>query len=178
MGLDITAYAKVELKAADLQREAAWYLVDELYDQGIRTVAIYDSPEFTERAAPLVAPAAGLCNVYAIDGEMFEFRAGSYRGHGHFRRWLCTLAGIAAPEEQWAHPDKYAPLPFHELVNFSDCEGVIGSVACAELAKDFAAYQKQADAYNGGDAEYWQRVYSDWRKAFELAQHGGVVVFG
>ena len=177
MGLDITAYAKAELKAADLQKEAAWELVDNLYGQGIRTISIWDTMAFSERAAPLVVPDNGV-NVYVVSGETFEFRAGSHRGHGHFRRWLCTLAGIAAPEEQWAHPDKYAPLPFHELVNFSDCEGVIGSVACAELAKDFAAYQKQADAYNGGDAEYWQRVYSDWRKAFELAQHGGVVVFG
>ena len=177
MGLDITAYENVELKAADLEKQVAWELVDNLYGQGIRTISIWDTMAFSERAAPLVVPDNGV-NVYVVSGETFDFHAGSYSGHGRFRRWLCTLAGIAAPEEQWAHPDKYAPLPFHELVNFSDCEGVIGSVACAELAKDFAAYQKQADAYNGGDAEYWQRVYSDWRKAFELAQHGGVVSFG
>ena len=177
MGLDITAYENVELKAADLEKQVAWELVDNLYGQGIRTISIWDTMAFSERAAPLVVPDNGV-NVYVVSGETFDFHAGSYSGHGRFRELLCEMAGIAAPDVQWTDPARYAPLPFHELVNFSDCEGVIGSAAAAELAKDFAAYQKQADAYNGGDAEYWQRVYSDWRKAFELAQHGGVVVFG
>ena len=89
MGLDITAYENVELKAADLEKQVAWELVDNLYGQGIRTISIWDTMAFSERAAPLVVPDNGV-NVYVVSGETFEFRAGSHRGHGHFRRWLCT----------------------------------------------------------------------------------------
>lgn len=177
MGLDITAYERVELKAADLTHDATWKLVDDLYDQDVRTLVLLSAKEYTERCAPMIAPAAGCVNVYTVSGETFDFRAGSYSGHGHFRRWLCGMAGIATPEQQWADPAKYAPLPFHELVNFSDCEGVIGSAAAAELAADFAAYQEQAERF-AGDDKYFMRVYNDWRKAFELAQHGGAVRFG
>jgi hypothetical protein len=182
MGLDVTAYEKVELKAQDIGEDAAYELVHELDEQGIRDVTIYFSDDFIERAAPLVVPSAkGLACVYVSSGATHVFGAGSYGGHNRFREWLCDMAGIVAPRVQWADPDHYDLLPFHELVNFSDCEGVIGSAACAELAKDFADYQAKADVFNVSDSEhetaFFRRKYADWRKAFELAANGGCVQF-
>lgn len=182
MGLDITAYEKVELRAQDLDDEAAYALVHELDEQGVRDVTIWYSRDFIERAAPLVVPSTKrLANVYVSTGAVRVFGAGSYSGYNRFREWLCDMAGIATPRAQWADPEHYDLLPFHELVNFSDCEGVIGSTACAELAKDFADYQGKADVYDGPgsefDRDWFRRKYADWRKAFELAEHGGCVEF-
>ena len=175
MGLDITAYERLELKAQDLDDEKAYDLVDELWDAGTQTITLHHSEDYIERSAPLVAPSAkGLITVYVCSGEELDFRAGSYGGHNAFREWLCRLASIPEPRTQWAAPEKYAGLPFFELVNFSDCEGVIGADAAAELAKDFAVYQAQANAAND---EWFTPLYAKWRRAFEIASKGGCVQF-
>lgn len=179
MGLDIIAYEHVELKATGLQELTAGDLADELFEQGVDALLIGDAKEYTWRSAPMLAPAAGYVNLYIAGGETYTFRGGSYSGHGLFRRWLCDMAGIATPEQQWSDPDKFAPLPFHELVNFSDCEGVIGSAACVELAADFAAYQERAELASPltmGGAQFL-RIYNCWRKAFELTQCDGAILF-
>ena len=175
MGLDIIAYEHLELKAQDIPESEVYALTESLCDAGTQTVTLWHSMDFIERAAPLLAPSAkGLATVYAASGTEYNFRAGSYGGHGAFREWLCELASIPAPRAQWAESEKHAGLPFFELVNFSDCEGVIGATAAAELAKDFALYQAQADAAND---EWFTPLFAQWRKAFELAAKGGGVRF-
>jgi len=175
MGLDIVAYERLELKAQDLDEEKAYDLVEELYDAGTHTVVLLYGADYSERSAPLASPSVdGQATVYACLGAQLNFRAGFYGGHGAFRDWLCRLASIPEPRTQWAAPEKYAGLPFFELVNFSDCEGVIGSLACAELAKDFATYQEQANAAND---EWLTPLYFKWRQAFELAAKDGCVRF-
>ncbi len=175
MGLDIVAYERLELKAQDMDEREVYDLVEKLWDDGVQSVTLWPSMDFTERAAPLVVPSAkGKATVYACSGAELDFRAGSYGGYGAFREWLCRLASIPEPRVQWAAPEKYAGLPFFELVNFSDCEGVIGSIACAELAKDFATYQEQANAAND---EWLTPLYAKWRQAFELAAKDGCVRF-
>ena len=58
---------------------------------------------------------------------------------------LATLAGYAGADDAWERTDG----PFWELINFSDCEGVIGPKTSAKLAGDFAAFQEKADAHHG-----------------------------
>lgn len=65
--------------------------------------------------------------------------------------------------------------PFWELINFSDCEGIIGPVVSAKLARDFQEYQEKA---NSQLTDYDLERYNSWRQAFELAAENGVVRFG
>lgn len=100
-----------------------------------------------------------------------HFRAGSYSGYNEWRNQLAFLAGYAGAEDAWAN---CTCGPFWELINFSDCEGVIGPVTSAKLAKDFADYQEKADEH---ESPYFRDLYKDWRIAFETASDNGAVLF-
>lgn len=54
------------------------------------------------------------------------------------------------------------------------CEGVIGSSVSAKLAKDFADFQKDADAHEDRN---FREKYAEWRKEFEMAADDGAVSF-
>ncbi len=163
MGLDITAYSGLrEMPKDTIECDEDGYPVD------YRTYSrFYDNTDFPGRSAGII------CNketYYAHLGE-FKFRAGSYSGYNHWRTQLAALV---------AGCDKgpiAATLPFAELINFSDCEGVLGPVVCKKLAADFAAYQQKADEFSGADGDWFRERYADWRKAFELAEQGGCVEF-
>ena len=66
------------------------------------------------------------------DGQYTSFRAGSYSGYGTWRDWLAqaTMGGILGKSggatTMWASADggDYG-LPFMELINFSDADGMI-----------------------------------------------------
>jgi hypothetical protein len=59
-----------------------------------------------------------------------------------------------------------------ELINFADNEGIIGTTACAKLAKDFAEHAAKA-----GRNGWCAKLYRDWQTAFEMAADGGCVDF-
>lgn len=105
--------------------------------------------------------------------ERHGFRAGSYGGYNRWREWLASLVGTS-PKAMWANPQ---PGPFSELINFSDCEGVLGPKIAAKLAKDFAEYDKKARSAADPADSYDYELYQHWRKAMELAADGGAVDF-
>lgn len=115
----------------------------------------------------------------------FGFRAGSYGGYSQWRDQLAEMVGLpevmlesyglSRPSHAAAiWGERYTPGPFAELINFSDCEGVIGTAVSAKLAADFAEWQAKADAH---DDDWFREKYADWRKAFEMAADGGCVEF-
>jgi hypothetical protein len=159
MGLDITAYRKLTRAP-----EGDSLGIDARYDAEL--VTIYANPDFPGREAPLEN---GKCyRATEEDG----FRAGGYIGYSAWRERLAALAGYRAGYGgDWDVPES---APFVELVNFSDCEGVLGPAVCAKLAADFAAFQDRADAT--GD-DYFRAKYAEWRKAMEMAADGGAVEF-
>lgn len=169
MGLDITAYRKVEhLETMDVEawEEKYWWHEE---DMPVRTAHVsHWEPAYADRAAPIVKD-----GVYKFK-EDFHFHAGSYAGYNHWRAQLSRMALGVAPDVVWAAPEKYQGKPFVELINFSDCEGIVGAVAARKLAGDFAAYQEQADAPG---ARWFAEAYHRWRRAFELAADDGFVVF-
>lgn len=125
--------------------------------------------------------ADGLKDKAVYEGEhVGGFRAGSYGGYNQWREQLAELAGYAPAESgdrgirfdagAWAAGSG----PFFELINFSDCEGVIGATISAKLAKDFAEFQSKADAH---EDEWFKKLYAEWRTAFETAQQFGAVDF-
>jgi len=112
-------------------------------------------------------------DVTASDGndEEFSFRAGSYSGYNLWREQLAAIAGYT-PQEAW--DAKAVGKPFREMVDFSDCEGMLDTDTCAKLSADFAVFQEKADAHS---SEYFREIYSKFRTAFEMAAVGGRVVY-
>ena len=111
--------------------------------------------------------------VYRVSNSM-GFRAGSYSGYNRWREELCQFALKVEPSEVWNNLEKYEGAPFVELINFSDCEGVIGPVVSTKLAADFKLrwtdFSAEADEWNASK-------YNDWMSAFELASDNGFVDF-
>lgn len=157
MGLDIDAYRTVKFVHAIADDDDGDYAATER--------ALYPNPDFPEQADGLKR------GVYAVEGGT-GFRAGSYSGYNYWRSELAALVGKTADR---IHRDDVRTGPFVELINFSDCEGVIGPTTSAKLAGDFAKWQAEADSH--GD-DYWRQKYAAWRESFGWAANGGAVVFG
>lgn len=172
MGLDISYYRRLVLCEPG---------------QGYGAViAVANEDAFTDRAAPLM-------NGCEYAGEFVGgFRAGSYSGYSMWREQLARLAGYpamnvgvgnAAAFDSYAQAYPHASaawmlptprdMPFYPLINFTDCDGVIGSDAARRLAQDFAAHQDVADSHPD---EYFRTKYREWRTAFETASDDGAVV--
>ncbi len=168
MGLDITAARKIKWIAADLPDEDSF------------------GDYFWVGAQPdeFVAQADGLAPGLYETADEIDFRAGSYGGYNEWREQLAELAGYpkrllfsdhrSPTELHAAGAWEAAHGPFWELINFSDCEGVIGPKTSAKLAQDFAEHQGKADTHPD---EWFRELYATWRRAFELASDDGAVAF-
>lgn len=177
MGLDITAYSKLEKigvvydeDGEPIDPQTCEPLLDD-------SIVLRANDAYPDRAAGLSAKGC-----YKFSG-CYGFRAGSYSSYNYWRDELAKLAGWALSgytqyNKEWpsyaASAWRATGGPFWELINFSDCEGVIGPIACQKLAKDFADHQELADAV---DDERFRELYADWRQAFEIASDGGAVEF-
>jgi len=172
MGLDIFAYRKL--------REVPGAHPDDWgkYDSDKYHVIPGDVIDNTEANFP--GRTAGLkAGVYTFDEE-FSFRAGSYSGYNEWRDDLAWFAFDKGAHEIWA--DHITKGPFVELINFSDCEGEIGPIVAAKLAKDFADHQEKAKTHiplhnDPDEPGWWFDRYKEWQKAFEMASDGGSVCF-
>lgn len=181
MGLGITAYR--QLRKLDVVFDATGAPIDPRSRDPIE--GCFFQPRVNYDFGP--ERYAGIENlaVYAFL-EKFCFGAGSYGSYGAWREELARMAGYQEIERV---PD-YAPsrrmgcsaaawaglcdgMPFVELVNFSDCDGVIAAETAAKLAADFAKFDEQAKLV--GDSFY--ELFQQWRHAFEVAADGGAVEF-
>jgi len=178
MGLDITVYTNVQkvapevldriMRDPDGPREGFW---NEL---GRRGIWLPEKEHYPGRAAGLELGMAYLGE------EKFSFRAGSYGGYNEWRDKLAQLAGMKSAWEFWKlEPEQQEKFPFWQLVNFSDCEGIIGPEVSAELAKNFAEFDERAKFFDP-DTDGWNHFYENykqWRSAFEAASDSGLVEF-
>lgn len=175
MGLDITAYSKLELVGKHTED---WC---DLYETHVQAFA-YDSFPRSFRGIEVVGNRdsfiEGGCYAFTDGTETHAFRAGSYSGYG---RWRNDLAAQFNPAPVtfgdrgpcMAEPDPN--LPFYELIWFADNEGTIGPEAAADLLADFRAH---ATAYEpGASADYFRDKYTDWTRACELAANSGLISF-
>lgn len=171
MGLDITAYKGLVLANGN----DGFDEVGELKD-GFES--FYVNEDFPGRADDIKSRHAYTAT------DSFGFRAGSYGGYNLWREQLAQLAGWVPIQHtpRWGEPyESYAAAawaasegPFWELINFSDCEGTIGSAVSKKLAEDFAKYQSKADKHYD---DWFKQRYNHWRKAFEMASENGCVSF-
>lgn len=162
MGLDISAYRRI--KADPMATEDSWQT----------HARIYVNPDFPTRAD-------GITEGWYSYAESTGFRAGSYSGYGEWRDLLAKLAGYPATREGSRHSHsagawKAEGGPFWELINFSDCDGVIGPVTSWKLAADFAEWDERAKAF-AETRQWFYELYRSWREAFEMAADSGAVEF-
>jgi hypothetical protein len=163
MGLDITAYQKVELvEAMPFAVLKARGFQHRFYDS-FDHVYLCNELHFADRSDDL---AEGFYLHTA--GKSLGFRAGSYGGYNQWRAALADMVGTPCVDV-WKDPK---PGPFVELINFSDCDGFIGPKTAAKLARDFEEHASKA-----GTAGNFAESYGEWSRAFALAAIGGVVKF-
>lgn len=176
MGLDITCYSGLAFALPDQGVDA---LGDPLYDDGF--FSLYLNRDFPGHHDGLPVQRLNQKRIVCSGYDQRDgFRAGSYGGYGQWREQLAALAGYAKSTFDGESPSHFYGAceaffgPFHELINFSDCEGTIGPVISAKLALDFAAFQARADAHPD---ERFRLLYQQWRRAFDMAAIGGAVQF-
>ena len=162
MGLDITAVSQA-------------VKTDLTFEQYDEDSALWDTHEHIWEETDFPARADGLpAGVYRVDGETLGFRAGSYGGYNAWRDTLSrTMLGVSA-ETVWANRQGYQEAPFYPLIDFSNCEGVIGPQTSALLARAFARFAAKAAAVPD---DYWREKYALWHRAFTLAADHGFVRF-
>jgi len=169
MGLDISYYKGVAKSDVELDRDGEPVLPNDdwsFYDDHAR---VYVNPDFPGREDDLKD------GWYSVE-DSDSFCAGSYGSYNRWRSELCLAALGVPPSAVWE--GRVTEGPFYELVNFSDCEGVIGPKTSAKLAKDFADWEGKIAA--GIDYEvrgYFMEKYAQWKAAFEMASQGGMVCF-
>lgn len=177
MGLDITAYSN--LKKVDIVFNQDGEPIDPV------TRKIFEGDYFQPRGNGYFddrADGIDFTSVYLYD-KFIGFRAGSYGYYNRWREELAKLSGwpLSSYEEYGKMWPSYAAStwdansgPFCELIHFSDCEGAIGAITSAKLARDFEKFQEAANAH---EDECFSKKYREWRAAFELAANNGAVSF-
>lgn len=192
MGLDVTAYSKLEyvgrhepLDLAEMEEDGGtncrwtkdgdrFHIQAFAYDSfphalaGLPTGAIQQEDEFI----------TGGCFAIGEDNKAEWLAAGSYSGYGRFRDMLraCFADDSRSMREQ---PDA----PFFELVWFADNEGTLLTQACTDLLADFKAGREQWVGFINEtvpslqDSSYYVRKYDEWTAALELAADGGLLDF-
>lgn len=162
MGLDITAYSQLK----DTGRPFDWDV-----DEG-NTFIHNNHPDFAERCVEFTPG-----NAFEYEGKLHAC-IGAYGYYGAWRDQLAKLAGYSPviggtrpySEGAWTATEG----PFWELIDFTDCDGVLGTAVCQKLAKDFAEYEASARLLKD---EEFLRTYLQFKAAVEWASDGGAVVF-
>lgn len=160
MGLDISAYSKIE----------------RVQDED-------DARIFIRRNIPEMDQAQDIEEGEYRDSDLCEshhFRAGSYSGYNYFRNLLCEIMHGVTAEELWEKPEVFEGKEFYNLINFSDCEGHFGPAVSKKLHEDFIKHREKfirgvekKEPYEG----YYTRVYDGFSLGFEIASKGGVLNF-
>jgi hypothetical protein len=113
-----------------------------------------------------------------------HFRAGSYSGYNRFRKLLCEALVGVEDEILWANPDLYKDHPGFEMINFSDCEGILGTLVCQKLYSQllenrdkFIAYLENEFLEESKEISWEIETYDDFLEGFRLGSQNGIVVY-
>lgn len=93
--------------------------------------------------------------------------------YGAYNRWREQLAKLAGYNPSEAFAGLHDAEPFGQLVNFSDCEGIIGAEVSRKLERDFAAFDDRAKALD----QWFYDKYVEFHLCFKCAADGGAVKF-
>lgn len=180
MGLNIAAASHLRY-VGPMPSDEEWDRLEaELEQQGKALFETYFpvEPNLSDYAAHLAGLQPGL---YARTPEtqVHDFRVGPYSYYNGWRRHLCRFALGVPQEEVWVLPYRFQGQPFVELINFTDCDGRIGTTVAAKLAQDFRSHFARAEAFAHTltTMEDWMLIYVDFLTAFELAAQDGALAF-
>lgn len=179
MGLDITAYGK--LTKLNVLFNADGEPVDAVTHELIEDYfQVFENQDFEGQIEGLEDKA-----VYSYENREHVFCRG-YGGYGNWRETLAKLAGYPIDiyeafgvkkelhsASAWSGKVKKGS-PFFELINFSDCEGVIGHVVAKKLLRDFDEFNDRAKeielhGFYEGYCEIWDGL--------KIAADGGALDF-
>ncbi|EOK9227769.1 hypothetical protein QFV42_RS18670 [Escherichia coli] len=175
MGLDITAYSNIKRLDAHLNDDGEAVnnsngeQVEEYYFH------VWKNPSFPGRADELV------------DGAIYTYEdcTGHGVGYGGYYWWrneLAEMAGYPVGEYESGHGKEANHFggvlnsdsgPFYELINFSDCEGFIGTSVATKLLADFKTFHDKAEEIGG----LFFEQYKHWQSAMEMASNNGCISF-
>ena len=164
MGLDIIAYSRLKKNEylSNKKDEDKDYIYDDcLLIMSPRLAEIEKA--FPGRTEPLKY------NGDVYDCENYEWiNIGSYSTYGWFR-W--ALEAFSENRDC-----------FNELIDFSDCEGIIGSIVSKKLYEDFSSNAESFEQwvhlkFDAYDSELLLQMYRKFESAFEIAKDGGAVEF-
>ena len=175
MGLDITAYSKLQVLTPE-EIKASERSIGVRVDFGEEVITLSDSQ--IKSPNNWIRDMSPGTYYQSPKTEEYSFRAGSYSGYGTYRKMLSECFLGARPEEVWRNESVYRGQPFYEQVNFSDCEGFIGPEFSAKLAEDYEEGRDQWYEYlkeSGEEIEYYMARYDNWTKAFQVASDDGFV---
>lgn len=174
MGLDITAYKNIKL---NLDQNFDWESDDRYRDY----FKAYVNPDFPKQGSGIINE-----GIYIFD-DITGMRAGSYSSYNDWREELAEFGNYVPvvyevvkgiPETQNLSYQQGAVNAesgvFHELLNFSDCDGIINSEVSKKLYNDFVNNDSAAKLFSD---DYFYAKYCEWKKCFEFASHNGAVVF-
>jgi len=174
MGLDIYAYSNIMKQPEPEVQKVVGRLLSSEGEE------ILEVSEVTDRCHDLEE------GVYldTSDTVQHHFRAGSYSGYNRFRNLLSkALLGVEA-SAVWEDPASFEGRPGYEMIDFSDCEGVISSSVADKLRQDlmknrgiFKKYLDSIVRYDENESKWELETYDNFIYAFELASENGVVVY-
>lgn len=180
MGLDIVAVNRIKRIICNVDAEG--WPIDPVTGARLDHETLfrgYQNPDF-----PGVADEIEEGTFYGFEKSV-SFNAGSYSSFGGWRDKLAALAGW--PKSRFWHyaKDRWAEShcarcwagetgPFSDLIDFSDCSGLLGASEAARLASNFAQYQSLANRHEDEDMRC---LYNKWRSACELAADEGCIIF-
>lgn len=183
MGLDIMAISNLEKKHKLTEEQEA--LPWEFQQKKKKTRIVID-------ATPYGSEHGGYNRCEDMEGGKYaetekttehHFRAGSYSGYGRFRKLLSEgLAGVD-PDTLWNNPELYRDATMFEMINFSDCEGILGTGVCQKLYPQFVANREKFEsflnaAFGDTDLARWEMgTYDDFMEAFKLGSQNGIVIY-
>lgn len=179
MGLAITAYSYIKTigYSDEYDEDYEWHGVDDKYIHQERI-----NPYFPH-AVPRDTPPGYLQFLETGNTESYSFSAGSYGGYNMFREHLINIffETEVSGEMFWDNIEEYKDKPLYELINFSDCEGIIYGPVCAKIHNDLINGTEQfTESLPTGDGwtyESYVKRYDHWTKAFALARNSGLVIF-
>ena len=175
MGLDITYCENIKLYEGKVDEDGEPMIND--------YVRVYENPDFKNHCEHNSG--------YYTTNYSNDFRAGSYSGYGYFRNKLAGIMGYEYSMKDHSFLGKTyqfkdhvinAGDPFEELINFSDCEGAIGTIYSKKLYEDFKNNHQFIFDQLGLDDDHDQdtkfvEVYVLFMEAFRVASNNGVVIF-
>jgi hypothetical protein len=162
MGLVVYSYRKLKVNDDLLVTEGVDVCDPVTGDLVSDATALYINRDFPGREEGIVG---GVAYTYDQRTRCFNSTCGYYC---YWRSQLADLIGYCRDNLKGGDAG-----PFVELIEFSDCEGTIGPVVSAKLAKDFIDYDVLASA----QSEVFYSTYVMFKAAFEMAADDGAVEF-